>query len=91
MLEKANQTTIHQKNLKVLTCEVFKSLNSLSPEFMSSLFPSAICSYSLRPGSLLVVPRAKTTIGSNSISFRAALAWNYLPKAVKKSVSVSSF
>ena len=65
MLEKTKQSTIHQKNLRVLVSEVFKSLNSLNPEFMSSLFPPALCSYSLRPGSRLIVPIVKISIGLN--------------------------
>ena len=91
MLDKTKQSTIHQKNLRVLANEVFKSLNSLNPEFMSSLFPPSLCSYSLCPGSLLIVPRVKTTIGLNSMVCRAMLAWNHLPKTVKQSVSMSSF
>ena len=91
MLEKSKQPTIHQKNLRILLSEVFKSLNSLNPEFMSNLFPPALCSHSLRPGSLLAVPRAKTNIGLNSMVFRATLAWNHLPNAPKQSVSISSF
>ena len=59
MLEKTKQSTIHQENLRVLVSEDFKSLNSLNPEFMSRLFPPALCSYNLRPGCRLIVPRVK--------------------------------
>ena len=38
MLDKTDKKTIHQKNLEVLMIEVYKSLNSLNPEFMWNMF-----------------------------------------------------
>ena len=71
--------------------EVYKSLNSLNPEFMWSMFLPKDCPYNLRLGNVLTLPKAKHAIGSNSILFRGALAWNYLPKEIKECTSLSTF
>ena len=91
MLDKTNKKAIHEKNLEVLMIEVYKSLNSLNPEFMWSMFLPKDCPYNLRLGNVLTLPKAKHAIGSNSILFRGALAWNYLPKEIKECTSLSTF
>ncbi len=37
LLEKCNYTTLHIKLIKVITSEVFKSLNNLNPNFMNKI------------------------------------------------------
>ena len=69
MLDKTDKKTIHQKNLEVLMIEVYKSLNSLNPEFMWNMFSPKDCPYNLRLGNVLTLPKAKHTIGTNSILF----------------------
>ena len=91
MLERLDQCTIHQQNLRVLMTEVYKTYNSLNPEFMSTFLPLKPCQYNFRCGSLMSVSRARLNVGINSLSFRAALGWNHLPKAVKESSSLASF
>ena len=91
MLSRLETTSIHVKNIRVLMIELYKTFNSLNPEFMSVFFSLTNPSYNLRCGSLMNVPRVKLTVGINSLSFRAALAWNHLPKDVKESSSLASF
>ena len=38
LLRDNNEFSIHQRHLRALICEVFKSLNNLNPEFMWSYF-----------------------------------------------------
>ena len=91
MLEKTSLKTVHHKNLEVLMIEIYKSLNSLNPKFMWSKFSPKLSPYDLRLGSALTLPKAKSAIGFNSILFRGALTWNYLPKEIKESSSLIAF
>ena len=38
LLRDNNEFSIHQRHLRALLCEVFKSLNNLNPEFIWSYF-----------------------------------------------------
>ena len=82
LLTKSNSSSIHTKNLQLLVGEVYKSLNRLSPEIAWDIFTPKQSRYNLRQGSSLIIPKARTTRGTNSFNFRAALAWNYLPQHV---------
>ena len=76
-----NEVSIHQSHLRALTCEVFKSLNNLNPEFMWSYFVFKSITYSIKKGPFLRLPAAKSTFyGINSVIFRAYLLWNSLPR-----------
>ncbi len=91
MLDLNKDTVIHKKNLVILLSEVYKSINSLNPEFMKDLFTSKLNSHNLRVGETLKIPAAKSSRGINSIRFRGAMAWNYLPKEIKMSPTLNSF
>ena len=39
LLVKDNSVTIHERNIQVLAIELYKVLNNISPEIMSSVFP----------------------------------------------------
>ena len=91
LLSNSNSTTIHTKNLQLLIGEVFKSLNRLSPEITWDTFEIKESNYNLRQGSSLVIPKARTTRAINSFDFRAAIAWNHLPKHVKQEKDLLKF
>ena len=85
LLLRNNGVSIHQKQLRILATEVFKSLADLNPDFMKSYFTKEI-PYCLRNGNFLKIPSARSTHdGTNSILFRACLVWNKLPLSVKQS------
>ena len=89
LLEMNNEVSIHQKHLRALICEVFKSLNNTNPEFMWSYFIFKNVTYNFRSGPLLKLPNAKSTYyGINSVLFRACLLWNGLPQSIKGSGSI---
>ena len=48
LLEMANESTIHIRNLKFLVAEVYKFLNGLSPPIMNEVFQTNDCPYDLR-------------------------------------------
>ena len=55
MLEFTGDVTIHEKNLRSLALEVYKSLNELNPSFMKEFYSSKKTSYDLRRGKLLII------------------------------------
>ena len=91
-LDKFNSSKIHTRNLQILVCEVFKTLNQENPEIMWNSFdfkdPNK---YDLRRGRNLIVPKARTTRAVNSFDFRASMAWNHLPSKIKSAKSLSDF
>lgn len=78
-------------DLKSLVTEVYKCLHGLNPELMWDIFQKKETTYSLRRGTVLVIPPTKSSIGQNSFQFRASLAWNYLPACVKNVTDLKEF
>ena len=79
LLEIDNSKSIHVKNLHSLMCEIYKSLNSLNPKFMESLFPEKSCSITLRAKKLLVLPLKNTpSRGTNTNIYKSISTWNSL-------------
>ena len=85
-------SSIHVRNLRFLLIEIFKSLNSLNPEFMWGIFKSKQTPYNFRSGASLKLPCSNTIkYGTNSIVFSGSLLWCNLPNFIKSSSSISSF
>ena len=57
----SNELSIHQKQLRQLTTEIYKSLTDLSPEFIKPFLTVKELQYNLRNGHILNVPSARTT------------------------------
>ncbi|XP_057310572.1 uncharacterized protein LOC130648536 [Hydractinia symbiolongicarpus] len=91
ILEISSMMPIHDRNLKSLVTEVYKCLHGLNPELMWDIFRKKETTYSLRRGTVLVIPPSKSSIGQNSFQFRASLAWNYLPACVKNVTDLKEF
>ena len=73
---------------------VYKSLNDLAPEYLSSKFVqrSDITSYVLRNTSnKLSVPLPRTNYFKNGFSYRGAVTWNNLPFQAREANSLSEF
>ena len=87
-----NEVSSHQKQLRQLTTEIYKSLTDLSPEFIKPFFTVKELSYNLRNGHYLNLPSARSTYyGTNSILFRACQVWNNLPLSIKQSQTLLEF
>ena len=66
----SNKVSIHQKQLRQLTTEIYKSLTDLSPEFIKPFFTVKEIPYDFRNGQILNLPSTRTTYyGTNSILF----------------------
>ena len=88
----SNSVSIHQRHLRFLVTEIFKSIPQINPEFMWSFFKAKKLCYNLRKGPILNLPRTQSTYyGTNVIHFRGSLTWNNLPAKVKSSKSVFEF
>ena len=72
---------------------VFKSLNGLVPEYLTSKFTKRNESnYSLRDSvSKLVVPCPRTNYLKNSFGYSGATLWNSLPCSITESSSLNQF
>ena len=74
---------------------VYKSLNNLAPEYLSSLFiPYQQLHYGLRSNNLQLLRIPKSSLksyGKRSFSYGAAVEWNKLPLDLRLSPSVSVF
>ena len=90
-LEATCSTTVHVNNLRLLLCEIYKSVHLLNPEFMREMFVHKESMYNLRRGKQLVLPPTKTVFGVNSLIFRGVIAWNHLPKELKEVPKLSIF
>ena len=81
---------IHQKHLRALATEIFKSLADINSDFMKPYFIIKDMPYNLRNGCALKLP-SSTYYGTNSVVSGACLLWNWLPLSVKQSQSLIEF
>ena len=92
LLIRNNEASIHQNQLRTLATEIYKNLAAINPNFMKNYFSIREIPYSLRNGSVLKIPSARSTYrGTNSIHFRACWLWNKLPNSLNESKSLPEF
>ena len=93
LLKFDKSVTIHQRNLQKLALEMFKVLNSSSPEIMKEVFPLNTCNnYDLRhTRQFLARPVKSVYYGTESISFLAPKIWEIVPEDIKASETVAEF
>ena len=72
---------------------VFKSLNGLLPEYLTSKFVTRnVSNYALRDSAnKLVVPFPRTNYMKNSFSYSGATLWNSLHPNIRESSSIDQF
>ena len=88
----SNSVSIHQRHLRFLLTEIFKSIFQINPEFKSVFFKPKKLPCNSRKGQILNLPRSQSTYyGTNAIHVRGSLIWNNLPAKVKFSKSVFEF
>ena len=75
------EISIHQKHLRFLETEVFKSANKSNPQFMWRFFENHEIPCNLRYGSVEKLTGTNTTkCGINSLYFRGAMLCNIIQK-----------
>ena len=73
---------------------VFKSVNGLSPQYLSELFATSSTNacYNLRRTTTdLRLPKKLSSNGQKSFSFRGAALWNSLPSESKQASNLLTF
>ena len=74
LLSMNSDISIHQRHLRFLVTEVFKSVNNLNPHFMRDYFKMNFFPYDLRKGNTLhLLPAYSTRHGINLLLFRGSL------------------
>ena len=92
LLQLNNSPSIHQRHLRFLAIEVFKSIMHLNPQFMWSYFEEKTMPYNLRHGSKLILKKTTSSrFGINSLRFRGSLLWNNLPVSLKNCQGLNEF
>ena len=82
----------HQRHLRILALEVYKSIMQFNPGFRWYYLITNPIPYNLRKGSRLLVPPAESVnFGANSVTFRGSLLWNNLPLRLKNSQTIDDF
>ena len=73
LVENANEKSFHKKCIEFLLIEVYKYLNSLSPDIMNTIFQLRQNSYNLRHFHSFESQNPRTkTFGLDSIEYRAS-------------------
>ena len=74
LLTRSNEVSLHQKHLRALASEIYKSLADINPDFMKPCFIITKMPYNLQYGCALKLPSATSTYcGINSVFCRACL------------------
>ena len=84
---------VHDRFLQVVASSVYKFFHNNGPDYMDEIYYPADqegmrTRFSYQK---LVIPRKKTKMGMESLSYIAPSFWNTLPTSLKLSVSVNSF
>ena len=91
-ISKTKSVPIHLKNLQLLACEVYKTLNHLNAEIMwDTLEFKRPNKYKLKRGRNLGIPKASSVSAMNSFDFRASLLWNNIPNDRKELKTLKEF
>ena len=61
LLIRNNEVSIHQKQLRTLATEIYKSLTDVNPDFIKNYSSIKKIPYSLRNGSVLKIPSTRST------------------------------
>ena len=92
LLLQSNTVSVHQRHLRFLMIEIYKSTSQLIPQFLWSFFTHKDIPDNLRKGPILGLPKTHSFYyGTNAINFRGFLTWNNLRAAVKSSDSLLEF
>ena len=88
----SNTVSLHQRHLRFLMIEIYKSISQLNPQFMWSFCTHKDIPHNLREGPILGLPKTHSFYyGTNAIHFCGSLIWNNLPGVVKSSNSLFEF
>ena len=92
ILRDKNEFTIHQKNLQVLTTEVYKTVNGIAPPTMNSLFNFLANIRNIRNFQEIFTENGKTAkYCIETVTHRAPFLWANLQSEYKNAKSLEEF
>ena len=92
LLSKSDFDSFRISSVKTMAVEMYKILNGMGPEYLSTLFSKSNVPYQLRDGNKLTQPlKRTTTFGIKSLAYFGTHLWNMLPHHIKNSVSLREF
>ena len=92
LLTKANSVTIHHKDLRLLSTEIFKTQRNLNPSFMNQIFVEKDTPYTLCSGRNISAPQPNTTGYSiENARYLGAKIWHTMPSSLKESHTLNNF
>ena len=91
LLEKDNSVTIHQRNIQLLTLEIYKTQKDLNPKFMKEVFSIKKHNYPTRRQPLEYPNPRTTTYGLQSFGYKASQRWNSIPRDIQEINDLCSF
>ena len=91
LLSKSDFDSFRISSIKTMAVEIYKILNGMIPEYLSSLFSKSNVPYQLRDSNKLIQPlKQTTTFGIKSLAYFGTHLWNMLPHPIKNSISSKS-
>ena len=91
LLTKANSVTIHYKNVKLLSIEIFKTQRNLNPSFMNQIFVEKDTPNTLRSRRNISPPQPNTTwYGIGNARFLGAKIWHTMSSSLKESHTLNN-
>ena len=95
LLNELGWENLETRRQKLKAEMVYKSLNGLAPNYLSSRFiqrSDVITAYNLRDSDgKLAIPLPRTNYYKNSFGYSGAVLWNSLPSAARQATSLTSF
>ena len=92
LFHKLNWKELHSQCQIQKAFMVFKSLNCLVPEYLTSKFVTRnVSNYALMDSANKLVPFPRTNYMKNSFSYSGATLWNSLPYNIRESSSLNQF
>ena len=90
-MAKDNSFTIHERNIKSLNIEVYKSLHDLNPVFMKDIFSLKAHNYHTRKQQLKYPNPRTVTYGLETFGYRATQTWESLPNDTREASDLKQF
>ena len=92
LITKSNSCTLLVSRLRILLCEVFKSIKKINTACLNDLFEIKVSDYSFRDELKLYQPLKKnTTYGLRSLTYTGAKLWNDQSLKINKETDLPMF
>ena len=90
LLSMDDTVTFHQRNIQILSQEVYKTLQDKNPVFMNDIFELSNHNYYTRRQRLTYPKPHTVTYGLESFGYRASQIWSSIPREIQNTENISS-